>query len=134
MKYLLDTCAVSDFVRGDAPTLTRLKATPPDRIALSVVTLMEIEYGLALDRVRARKIEAALRALIASVEIVPYTASEAIATAALRAALRRRGNPVGPYDLQIAGTALAHGHTLVTSNTREFARVQGLLLEDWRKP
>lgn len=134
MKYLLDTCAVSDFVRGDAPTLARLKATPPDRVVLSVVTVMEIEYGLALDRVRARKIEAPLRALIASVEVLPYGTVEAHATAALRAALRRRGHPIGPYDVQIAATALAHGHTLVTSNTREFARVQGLLLEDWRKP
>lgn len=134
MKYLLDTCAVSDFVRGDAPTLARLKAAPPERIVLSVATVMEIEYGLALDRVRARKIEVPLRALIASVEVLPYGTVEAHATAALRAALRRRGHPIGPYDVQIAATALAHGHTLVTSNTREFARVQGLLLEDWRKP
>ena len=134
MKYLLDTCVVSDFVRGDAPTLARLKATSPERIVLSVVTVMVIEYGLALDRVRTRKIEAPLRALMANVEVLPYTEVEARATAALRAALRRRGHPIGPYDVQIAGTALARGHTLVTSNTREFARVQGLLLEDWRKP
>jgi tRNA(fMet)-specific endonuclease VapC len=134
MKWLLDTCVVSDFVRGDTSTLARLKSTSPDRIALSVVTVMEIEFGLALDRVRARKIEAPLRALMTSVELLPYAVAEARATAALRAALRRRGNPIGPYDVQIAATALVHGHTLVTSNAREFARVQGLLLEDWRKP
>ncbi|HRQ66379.1 MAG TPA: PIN domain-containing protein [Xanthomonadaceae bacterium] len=134
MRYLLDTCVVSDFVRGDPPTRERLTALRPDQIVLSSVSLMEVEYGLAIDPQRARRIGPPLRALIESVELVPYAEPEAKATAALRAALRSRGTPIGPYDVQIPGTALARGLVLVSSNTREFARVQGLLVEDWREP
>ena len=49
----------------------------------------------------------------------------------LRAELARQGRPIGPYDLQIAMQALRRGHTLVTNNLREFARIKGLMLEDW---
>jgi hypothetical protein len=44
----------------------------------------------------------------------------------------RQGKPIGPYDLQIAAIARAHGLIVVTHNTREFARVPGLMLEDWQ--
>jgi tRNA(fMet)-specific endonuclease VapC len=134
LKFLLDTCAVSDFVRGDQATRQRLTSTRPDQIVLSSVSLMEIEYGLAVDPQRARRLVPPLRALVESVEIAPYGEAEAMATAALRAALRKQGTPIGPYDVQIAGTALARGFVLVTSNTREFERVQGLLVENWREP
>jgi tRNA(fMet)-specific endonuclease VapC len=46
-------------------------------------------------------------------------------------ALEARGLPIGPLDVLIAGTALAHGATLVTRNLREFSRVEGLKLENW---
>lgn len=50
----------------------------------------------------------------------------------MRAALKTQGQPIGAYDALIAGCALARGLVLVTSNTREFARVEGLVLKDWR--
>jgi tRNA(fMet)-specific endonuclease VapC len=49
----------------------------------------------------------------------------------MRVALARAGKPIGPYDTLIAATALEHGLTLVTHNTREFRRVEGLAVEDW---
>lgn len=51
----------------------------------------------------------------------------------MRAALKVKGRPIGAYDALIAGCALARGLTLVTSNTGEFTRVPGLLLQDWRE-
>ena len=51
---------------------------------------------------------------------------------AVRAALRRRGTPIGPYDVLIAGCAMARGLTLVTANSSEFSRIAGLTLDDWR--
>ncbi|MBI4191124.1 MAG: type II toxin-antitoxin system VapC family toxin, partial [Betaproteobacteria bacterium] len=54
------------------------------------------------------------------------------ATAALRAALQKKGRPIGAYDVLIAGCALARGLVLVTSNEREFRRVGGLRIENWR--
>jgi tRNA(fMet)-specific endonuclease VapC len=56
MKYLLDTCTVSDFVKGQANVLARVKATPPNLIAVSALTRMEVDYGLALNAERARKL------------------------------------------------------------------------------
>ena len=45
--------------------------------------------------------------------------------------LERLGTPIGPFDVLIAGTARAHGATLITHNTREFGRIEGLAVEDW---
>ena len=133
MRYLLDTCAVSDFARGDRPTLARIKSTPPADIVVSSVTAMEVFFGLALDEARARAIAPALRGLLDAVDVLPYETSDAQATATLRAALQKRGRPIGAYDGLIAGSALARGLILVTSNETELRRVGGLKIENWRK-
>ncbi len=64
--------------------------------------------------------------------ILPYTAEDARASASVRAALEKKGKPIGAYDVLIAGAALARGFTLVTANRREFERVSGLQVENWR--
>jgi len=56
MRYLLDTCTVSDFVKGHPNVLARIKATPPNLIVVSVMTRMEVDYGLALNAERARRL------------------------------------------------------------------------------
>lgn len=73
-----------------------------------------------------------LEAFFRTVAVLPYDTGAARATAGVRADLKARGQPIGAYDVLIAGCALAHGLILVTSNTGEFARVEGLVLEDWR--
>lgn len=132
MKYLLDTCTVSDFVKGQLNVLARVKATPPNLIAISSVTRMEIEYGLILNPERARKIAPVMTALLNSVTIYAFETADAQAAAAARAALKTRGKPIGAYDILIAGCALARGLIVVTSNTGEFERVSGLVIENWR--
>jgi tRNA(fMet)-specific endonuclease VapC len=133
MKLLLDTCVLSDFARGDARTISRLTSSSPSALAVSSVTVMEIEFGLALDPIRARKLTPVMHALLGAVTIVPYNAADAHATATLRAALQKKGRPIGAYDVLIAGCALARGLILVTSNEREFGRVGGLQVQNWRK-
>lgn len=133
MRYLLDTCVLSDFTRGEPNTLTHLKSTPTSQVAVSSVAAMEVEFGLALDRGRARRLGAIVQALLDTVAILPYDVEDARATAVLRAALQKRGRPIGAYDALIAGTALARGLVLVTSNESEFRRVAGLQVENWRK-
>jgi tRNA(fMet)-specific endonuclease VapC len=93
---------------------------------------MEVEYGLQLNPARARKIEPVIREFLQGVAILPYERPDAIATAAIRSALSKRGTPIGPYDIMIAGTAVRHGLVMVTSNVEEFKRIDGLLIEDWR--
>jgi len=131
MRFLLDTCIISLFVRGDERVLANIKRHAPGEIGVSTVTDMEIQYGLALNPTRAQKLRPVLDALLESIEIVPYNREDAQATAAVRAALRRAGTPIGPYDSLLAGCALARGLIFVTANTGEFERVGGLQLEDW---
>ncbi|MSP96341.1 MAG: type II toxin-antitoxin system VapC family toxin [Betaproteobacteria bacterium] len=132
MKYLLDTCTVSDFVKGQANVLARVKATPPNLIAVSALTRMEIDYGLALDAARARKLTPMLDAFFSTIATLQFDTADAKAAAAIRAALKTRGQPIGAYDVLIAGTAVARGLVVVTSNIGEFKRVSGLQLQDWR--
>jgi tRNA(fMet)-specific endonuclease VapC len=67
-----------------------------------------------------------------AIRLLPYDRKVAEATARARALLKRRGRPIGAYDILIAGTALANELVLVTSNLREFRNVEGLMVEDWR--
>ena len=62
---------------------------------------------------------------------VQFEEQDAFRAAEIRAALRAQGTPIGPYDVLIAGQALARDLTLITRNTREFSRVDGLRVEDW---
>ncbi len=132
MKYLLDTCTVSDFVKGHPNVLARVKATPPNLIAVSVLTRTEVDYGLALNAERARKLAPMLDAFFSTIATLPFDEADAKAAAAIRAALKTMGQPIGAYDVLIAGAGLARGLVVVTSNVAEFRRVSGLLVEDWR--
>lgn len=132
MKYLLDTCTVSDFVKGQSGVMARIKATSPKLILVSTLTRMEIDYGLALNPERARKLAPMLDAFVSVVGTVPFDEADAQAAAAIRAALKSRGQPIGAYDALIAGTGVARGLIVVTSNVGEFSRVSGLQIENWR--
>ena len=132
MKYLLDTCTVSDFVKGQPGVLARIKATPPRLIAVSVITRMEIEFGLRLNPERARKLAPILAAFLGAIATLPLSEADAMAAAGIRAALQRQGQPIGAYDILLAGCGLARGLTVVTANSGEFQRVGGLLIENWR--
>ena len=133
MKYLLDTTVISDFTRGVPLVLERLKSASKVEVSISSVTAMEIEYGLKLNPARARKIEPMIRALLNDLRELAFEHEDARAAAAVRAALTKRGTPIGPYDVMIGGTALRRGLTLVTSNSDEFQRISGLVVEDWRE-
>jgi tRNA(fMet)-specific endonuclease VapC len=132
MKYLLDTCTVSDFVKGQPNVLARVKATPPNLIVVSALTRMEVDYGLALNTERAKKLAPILDAFFSTIATLPFDEADAQAAAAIRATLKTRGQPIGAYDVLIAGTGVARGFVVVTSNIGEFKRVSGLQIEDWR--
>jgi tRNA(fMet)-specific endonuclease VapC len=128
--YALDTNTVIDFFRGAGRVAERLLATPPGDVAIPAVVLYELEVGIARAANAERRREQ-LRELSARAALLPFRAPEAEASARLRTELERRGEPIGPLDTLIAGTALARGAILVTHNTREFGRVPGLRIEDW---
>jgi tRNA(fMet)-specific endonuclease VapC len=133
MRYLLDTCVISDFIKGEIGTQERLKQTPPDDIAVSAITVMELRYGLALNPQHAQKIEPAIASFLASITVLPFGTAEAEQAAQIRAILKTQGQPIGAYDILIAATALQHNLLVITANQREFDRVPGLQTENWRQ-
>ena len=133
MRYLLDTCVLSDFTRGELSTLQHIREVSPNDLAISTITEMEIDYGLRLNPRLARRLNPVMNAFLGSVNTLSYDRAAARATSELRVALKRAGKPIGAYDALIAGTALAQDLILVTSNVREFSRVGTLRIEDWRR-
>lgn len=132
MPYLLDTCTLSDYLKGDLSTMSRLKQEKPYNIYFSAVTRFEIEYGLQLKPSLVEKIAPQLKAIYQKTKTIDFSVTEANITAKIRSELRQTGKPIGFYDLLIAGTAVAHNLILVTSNVEEFSRVKELTLENWR--
>lgn len=120
------------MVRRDPAVIAKLETTSPSLLAISTITLMEIEYGLQRKPERRHALESTLLPFLQEIQVLPYSVEDARATAAIRASLASQGQPVGPYDLMLAGTGLARGLTIVTGNQREFTRVAGLVVEDWR--
>jgi tRNA(fMet)-specific endonuclease VapC len=133
MRYLLDTCVISDFIKGEPGTQARLRQTPPSELAVSVITVMELRYGLLSNPQRAQKIEPAIASFLASVTILAFGPAEAEQAAQIRALLKTQGQPIGAYDALIAATALQANLLMVTANPREFTRVPGLQTENWRQ-
>jgi tRNA(fMet)-specific endonuclease VapC len=88
MRYLLDTCVVSDFIKGEPGTQARLKQTPPTDIAVSVITMMELRYGLLINPQRAQKIESAIASFLSSVTVLSFSNAEAEQAAQIRAVLK----------------------------------------------
>ena len=130
MKYLLDTNAVTAWAKRDPQCIARLQILAPADLAISVLTEHELLYGIAYNP--QFKLRPVLERLLTILPKLPVDSAVAGKAALIRADLRQRGLPIGPYDLLIAATALQHSLTVVTHNTQEFERVSGLLVEDWQ--
>jgi tRNA(fMet)-specific endonuclease VapC len=130
IRYLLDTNIVAFHIRRSSPRLRRrLRRTPAAEMALSVVTEMEIRFGLA--RNPALRIAPLVEDFLEGITILPLTSDVARVYGTTRAALERAGTPIGPLDLMIGSHALAIGATLLTNNAAEFRRIPSLRCEDW---
>lgn len=131
MKYLLDTNICIYLIKEKPPeVLARFTALKPTQIYLSAISVFELYYGVENSQVPKRNLTA-LENFLRPMNVVDFTSKEAKYAAKIRADLKRKGTPIGAYDIQIAATALAHGFMVVTNNTSEFERVAGLKLENW---
>jgi len=130
--YLLDTSTVSLALRGHAPLVVeRLRATERDHVAVSVVTAMELRFGLAKNpSVRVRGV---VEQFLDTVKLLSIDRAVEKPYGDVRAALENRGRPIGALDTIIAAHALSLRAVLVTNNLREFRRVKGLGCEDLTK-
>ena len=128
--YVLDTNTLIYFFKGEGKVARRMFQLPPGRIAVPAVVAYELMVGIAKSLDSARR-SSQLTELLEVVVRLPFDMAAAEHAAAVRAALEKKGKGIGPMDTLIAGTTLAHDGVLVTRNTREFARVKGLRLENW---
>ena len=131
---MLDTNVVIDVLGHRRPLVReRLRGALSEdaSITLSSIVLFELWYGVARSQYRQKNAERLRLFLSGDIQVAPLTEEDALTAGELRAALAAVGMPIGPYDLLIAAQALRSGATLVTANTSEFARVEGLAWEDW---
>ncbi len=128
MKYLLDTNTVITLLKRHKAVLAKLRKNTPSDVVLSAIVAHELYFGAYKSHDTSKNF-----ALVENLEfeVLPFDRDDAAQSGQVRAALAAAGTPIGPYDLLIAGQALARGLILVTRNTREFGRVAGLRIENW---
>jgi tRNA(fMet)-specific endonuclease VapC len=131
MKYLLDTNICIYIIRHHPPqVIDRLKSCEIGDVAVSSITLAELEYGAAKSS-RPEQNREALLSFASPLEILSFDDQAALHYGEMRDGLQRSGQSVGAMDLLIAAHARSIPLTLVTYNTREFAGVPRLLVENW---
>lgn len=131
MRYLLDTDTCIAAMRRNAAVVRRMSGYDPIDFVISSITKYELLTGVekCSDPIRER---AKIDLLVSTMIMLPFDDSAARSAAIIRADLERRGTPIGPYDVLLAGQAQANQLIVVTGNSGEFERVSGLRVEDWR--
>jgi len=133
VKRILDTNVCIDVLRGRKKVVDRLAACRPKDCFISVVTEFELFQGA--DRAPAGQREderAKVARFVAALQILSFDSASARLAAGINAGLLNQGTPVSITDAFIAATGLRHQWTVVTNNTKDFRRIDGLSLEDWR--
>lgn len=130
LKYMLDTNMVIYTIKNRPQQVRELFNRHSGHLCISAVTLGELIYGAEKSSQPERNLND-IEGLIARLDVLPFEEAAASHFGQIRAELAKIGQPIGSYDLMIAGHARALGLILVTNNLREFQRVSGLRLENW---
>jgi tRNA(fMet)-specific endonuclease VapC len=131
MKYMLDTNVCVQMIRHKPPDLLRrLTQLPISEVGISSIAVAELQFGVHRSRQPIQNQHALQQFLIPFI-ILDFDYESALAYGPIRAHLEARGTPIGSLDTLIAAHALSQNLVLVTNNTREFARVPELAVEDW---
>lgn len=131
IRYLLDTnICIYIAKHNPASVRARFEQLSADVLAMSVITLGELQHGAEKSQARSKALDA-LAQLQSVIQVQPVTEAAAQHYGQIRSALERKGRPIGNNDLWIAAHARAEGWVLVTNNEREFSRVEGLAVENW---
>ena len=128
--WMLDTDTCSYILREYSPNvLARLDAVPRSSVAISAIVAAELRFGA--ERVKSRRLIAMVDAWLDLFAVEAWDDDAARAYAKVRTALEVKGKPIGNLDLLIAAHAVSRRAKLVTNNTRHFAQVPGLKIENW---
>ncbi len=131
MRYILDT-NICIYLINHKPlqVFEKLQEHNPDEICISAVTYAELVHGVEKSKAVERN-RLALTILLSNIEILDFDMKAAEEYGRIRADLEKKGTPIGPLDMMIAGHAKSLGYTVVTNNVGEFKRVEGLQYENW---
>ena len=133
MKYLIDTNICIYLIKQKPPEVVKkLKHMHMDTIAISAITVSELEYGIEKSG-HTEQNRIALLEFLVPFTILDYDQEASSEYGRIRTALEKKGKPIGAMDLLIAAHAKSKGLILVTNNEREFERVEGLKVENWVK-
>lgn len=131
MRYMLDTnICIYAIKQKPKQVFQRLQTIDPQDVCVSSVTYAELVHGVEKSAA-IEKNRVALSMLLAGIEILDFDTNAADQYGKVRADLEKRGAPIGPLDIMIAGHALSADCTIVTNNVGEFSRVKGLKIENW---
>ncbi len=131
MRYMLDTnICIYAIKHKPEKVLEEMGRHDPSDVCISAVTYAELIHGVEKSAA-IEKNRLALSLLLANIEIFDFDAKAADCYGKIRAELEKKGSPIGPLDMMIAGHARSLEFTLVTNNMKEFSRVSGLRLENW---
>lgn len=130
LRYMLDTDTCIHTIKNRPAELRETFNAHGEHLCVSSVTLAELLFGVEKSA-RPEHNLPIVESFAARLAVLPFEEKAAAHYGQIRADLERRGEPIGPYDLMIAGHARSEGLVLVTDNTREFKRVDGLRLENW---
>lgn len=132
LKYMLDTNIVIYTIRKRPEQVRSVFKQHKGQMCISAITLGELVFGAEHSQQVERNL-ADIEEMVARLEVLPFNGKAAYHFGRIRAELYSAGQPIGPYDMMIAGHARASGLILATNNIKEFVRVPGLLLENWAK-
>lgn len=131
MKYMLDTNIIVYAINNRPElALAMFQKHVPEDMCISAITMAELEYGVC-NSSRPEQNRLALMMFLSRIEILGFDADAAREYGGVRADLKKRGLIIGANDLLIAAHAKSADMILVTNNTREFERIEGLKLENW---
>ena len=131
MRYMLDTNICIYVIKHKPETVfQKLQNINPEDVCISSVTYAELVHGVEKSAA-VEKNRLALSMLLANIEILDFNVDAADCYGKIRAALEKKGTPIGPLDMMIAAHAQSLGYTVVTNNMKEFSRVSALQIENW---
>ena len=131
MRYMLDTNICIYIIKHKPKKVYKeLQNHDPSEVCISSVTYAELIHGVEKSAA-IEKNRLALALLLANIEIMNFDVNAANCYGKIRADLEKKGTPIGPLDMMIAGHAQSLSYTVVTNNVKEFSRVTNLDIVNW---
>ena len=128
--YVLDTDTLIYFLKGHQNVVERVTDTLSENITTTIINQAELLFGVFNSLKKKQNLDK-VEKFLDNIDIEPFCQGSAYIFAEKKALLKKQGNIVADLDLMIASIAMYHQRTLVTNNTKHFARINGLMIENW---